>query len=615
MPHDPTPQVRAAADRPDPKTEPGSAPAAEPAAQTTAPKHTDAQGHGLKETLTSITIAFVLAFVFRGFVVEAFQIPTGSMAPTLLGAHMRFDSDMTGNEWTVGPWYYGPNQTPYSVQAPAQVVNANIESPGAYEDDRGLPITAIIVADPMSGQPLGGVNPTNGFPNGLTDVPIDAGDRIFVMKQLYRLLPPALGGPRRWDCIVFRDPTDPHTNFIKRLIGLPGEQIALVEGDVFVRDAGDGEPAPWTDRSWKIARKPERVQRAVWQPLYSSAYAPIEETFNPLWIGRDGWETAGRTYTFDGSVNRTTLDWDNDRRAIDDLYPYNQTPGSTQNPERPSPAIFNVPDIAMSMGFEPQAENSGDIIAYIRIQGRDIRTTIGEKTVLVDTRGLRTVDDPNPTWSRLTSGAHSVDFPPGEITTIEFWHADQAISLFANGERFFYWEYDQTPAERIAQASGRAFDVFLSAEAANPDPNFFDNPGLYRRSDAAWIFENVGAFELHDVALSRDIYYQPGTYGSPFAPTSHSRDRQPFAGTHPLRNEVVLGPDHFFGCGDNSPASSDSRAWDKPHPWVAATVDPTIGVVHRDLLIGKAFFVYFPAPHRVAGKSIIPDFGRLRWVW
>src|SRR6476660_2277323 len=43
----------------------------------------------VKETLESILVAFILAFIFRAFVVEAFVIPTGSMAPTLLGAHVR----------------------------------------------------------------------------------------------------------------------------------------------------------------------------------------------------------------------------------------------------------------------------------------------------------------------------------------------------------------------------------------------------------------------------------------------------------------------------------------------------------------------------------------------
>ena len=32
-------------------------------------------------------IAFVLAFLFRDFEAEAFVIPTGSMAPTLMGVH------------------------------------------------------------------------------------------------------------------------------------------------------------------------------------------------------------------------------------------------------------------------------------------------------------------------------------------------------------------------------------------------------------------------------------------------------------------------------------------------------------------------------------------------
>src|SRR5437870_7195751 len=40
-----------------------------------------------RETIESIVIAFVLAFLFRTFEAEAFVIPTGSMAPTLQGRH------------------------------------------------------------------------------------------------------------------------------------------------------------------------------------------------------------------------------------------------------------------------------------------------------------------------------------------------------------------------------------------------------------------------------------------------------------------------------------------------------------------------------------------------
>src|SRR5439155_1572925 len=40
-----------------------------------------------RETIESIVVAFVLAFLFRTFEAEAFVIPTGSMAPTLYGQH------------------------------------------------------------------------------------------------------------------------------------------------------------------------------------------------------------------------------------------------------------------------------------------------------------------------------------------------------------------------------------------------------------------------------------------------------------------------------------------------------------------------------------------------
>src|SRR5947208_13518119 len=78
-------------DRPVNTTAPASANGAPAAANPQPVKKEDEANEGsIKETIESILIAFILAFIFRGFVVEAFVIPTGSMAPTLLGAHMRF---------------------------------------------------------------------------------------------------------------------------------------------------------------------------------------------------------------------------------------------------------------------------------------------------------------------------------------------------------------------------------------------------------------------------------------------------------------------------------------------------------------------------------------------
>src|SRR3954449_6328259 len=71
-----------------------------PAAGPVVPTPQQQEG-SVKETIESILVAFILAFVFRAFIVEAFVIPTGSMAPTLMGAHMRFHCKDCGYRWDV----------------------------------------------------------------------------------------------------------------------------------------------------------------------------------------------------------------------------------------------------------------------------------------------------------------------------------------------------------------------------------------------------------------------------------------------------------------------------------------------------------------------------------
>ena len=79
----------------------------------------------------------------------------------------------------------------------------------------------------------------------------------------------------------------------------------------------------------------------------------------------------------------------------------------------------------------------------------------------------------------------------------------------------------------------------------------------------------------------------------------------------------MLSDDHFMLCGDNSANSLDSRYWDVEYPWVTETThsgEPSPGLVHRDLIIGRAFVVYLPSPYY---RGLIPmfDFGKMRWVW
>jgi signal peptidase I len=60
---------------------------------------------------------------------------------------------------------------------------------------------------------------------------LETGQYLIVNKVLYDL-----AQPERGDIIVFRAPRTPDKNFVKRIIGLPGEKVELRQGQVHIND-------------------------------------------------------------------------------------------------------------------------------------------------------------------------------------------------------------------------------------------------------------------------------------------------------------------------------------------------------------------------------------------
>ncbi|HUU70676.1 MAG TPA: signal peptidase I [Planctomycetota bacterium] len=64
-------------------------------------------------------------------------------------------------------------------------------------------------------------------------------DRILVNKLKYRI-----ERPQRWDVLVFKDPQDHRRNFIKRIVGLPGETLSIQDGEIYVNGVRQEKPDP-----------------------------------------------------------------------------------------------------------------------------------------------------------------------------------------------------------------------------------------------------------------------------------------------------------------------------------------------------------------------------------
>lgn len=81
------------------------------------------------------------------------------------------------------------------------------------------------------------------IPTGSMRTTLIEGDLILVNKFIYGAkIPftdfnlPKLREPQRGDVIVFIYPKDPKKNFVKRLIGLPGETLQISNGTIYIDD-------------------------------------------------------------------------------------------------------------------------------------------------------------------------------------------------------------------------------------------------------------------------------------------------------------------------------------------------------------------------------------------
>ncbi len=556
-----------------------------------------------RETLESLAVAFILALLFKSFVADAFIIPTGSMAPTLMGAHKDIQCQECGYQYQSGASEEFDNST------------------GLRQDVQVIETICPLCRKRQNVEPEKDNNHVTF-----------SGDRILVSKLAY-----ALSSPKRWQVIVFKFIETARQNYIKRCVGLPGETIKIQHGDIYIKNPKDPEGLSTIETDgFRIARKPHSVVLATLQDVADTKHISksiAEGTLADYWQDASGqtspkWQTSikpnsgnrASKYDWTASVkdvpknttsmirfsqriadrNTTKQNPQDDFRFISDLTAYNEktfrTPAGRDDRLSIDGARW-VGDLASE--YELTTTKGTESIELLLVEGGveflcQIDLGNGNATAIANYQGnpISVFESNNGLVDKLQA---TTRVRSGSTHTVRFANVDDALRLWIDG-RPIAWGID----------GGYSIGSFV-ADYRHVPRTTPENP-----LDAAPVGLGIrgGSATIQRARVFRDIFYTNAAFGgivsSRYDQPVNIRDtKDPYRtaiGNTPENysfdgNEYPLGPDDYFPMGDNTQASSDARLW-------ASHGQP------GRLMIGRAVMVFWPHYWYYGRIPFIPNFQR-----
>ena len=331
--------------------------------------------HPLRDNIEVIVFAVAMSLGLKVFALEAYQIPTGSMQPTLMGTQLR------------------------------------------------------------DGQ--GAVN-----------------DRVLVDKFSY-----LVRDPERWEVVVFRYPLSVTQNYVKRLVGLPGEELEICHGDLWARPLGSEE-------DMTILQKPWNVQEHLWKRVLPR---PGSNPFQ--W---NGWRISGdHIPAGDGPLQLTGKSTVSLRTPVRDEY-------RDGYPD----AIFS------SIPVQGSGANSHRAVSDLRLTCTATASANANPLVIQLDAGAFPI-----TLSLLSDGA-KLALPNGTTESIHFaTKANEAIDI-----DLAFWDH-QVRLILTSDSQETVYSSSLSLEANGSPRNSVS-------------FKTDGGWSLNPASLSRDIHYLPPFSGA-----------------------------------------------------------------------------------------------------
>ncbi len=612
----------------------------------------------VRETIESIAMAILLAMVFKVLQAEAYIIPTGSMAPTLMGQHVEVACPECQYYFQAGATNEGPSgQFPGNPQYMVQKVRC----PMTFEV-RELARSALPLPTNSDGRPQTASANDESF----------SGDRIVVSKFEY-----LLRDPSRWDVIVFKYPGAAKVNYIKRLVGLPGETLVINNGDVFVQPTATIHSDIL--RTQAIARKPASKLAKIAIPVQDSHYFSTKMRaagVSPAWLP----SLSGP----EGSANATPpLPWPGKCVSESQWQVLQEGSAPTTYALKSSGAASGPYDWLRFRHLVPRQEHwtaleAGDALPsdFVDSPGHlvtdyycynDVKiyknsidwdtTRFGGNWVgdlLLEADLTITSATGTLALDAVEGGVHylcEIDTATGKASLSSVSSVEEVVVQFADESKSGVYNRDKiefnTPIRgpgkyqvRYANCDDRIYLWVNDREVAIPGDGCYDRQGPlspyfdkqdYGDARPLGLGFAGGSLTVERLKVSRDLYYLNAadvrgdgnhtslrtSRGLTMAqatlsdlyerPDMWSRPefRDFYAGYASAarldwEGGFQLDQDHFFPMGDNSPQSSDARMWQARK------------YVERRFLIGKALMVYWP--HSWNNPPFWPNFNRMRMI-
>ena len=551
---------------------------------TRPPADSDRRG-AVRSLCESLISLFVAVLLFRTFLAEGYMISTGSMAPCLLGFHKQVECPKCKQSFPFGVAY-------------------DTDAPGDADELMQARSRAVC---PNCGQ--AGID--------LTDVPRNHGDQLLVNKQAY-----VYRSPKRWEVIVFRNPAKPTEAYVKRVVGLPGEQLQVNEGDVYI----DGRLMQKTYEQQREMRilvhdhdhRPKRDP--VYQPHWRPADLELVESREP---SEKGWQIDGNGFTLhEGNARRPDqqqFQWVEYRHWVRSGGLHDTSVPLEEWPTKLDPS--KVPPVGLRYDLQLHTLSCTGAMAESTLKtildlSEDplfqtaIRRLYEESHVapVTDTYGYNPVDGgaiPNPVRDVMLSCRVQIESGPGEFAiqmtdgtrnftfVLDASHREIRLLVGESGEPVATSEWPKAldhgaPTLDVSIIDQQMVIAVDGSPVGQPWPVEFSLDTTAPRNVVRFGGRGLDV-HIDQLKLYRDVYY------------TATRARNGVNRPHELED------DEYFVMGDNSPVSHDSRRWDE-------------APVHRSLLLGKPFLVHLPSKPgrlRIGSREMhlrMPDTARIRFL-